>query len=134
MPSKHILVCEDVLVLQSRLAAHFSTVFGHEGLVQISYVCGGNQARGVVEYSKVNLILLDHDMPDGNGPAFLKWLRTRSHDSYNCQIPVMTFSGISSNNDHLVSLGANILAAKQDVIAGLWDETIDSILFPKTEA
>lgn len=105
MPTKHVLVCEDTLDAQLAIAEKFSRLFPYQGFVQVSYVCGGNQARAIVEQTDVDLILLDCDMPDGNGVDFIEWLRAHGYAT-----PVITFSGIMSNNCHLQSLGADILA------------------------
>jgi hypothetical protein len=57
---------------------------------------------------------LDHDMPDGDGPELSKWMHT-----INKKIPVITFSGIPYNNEHLAHLGAEYMFTKQEVFPGV---------------
>src|SRR5579872_1967240 len=119
MPMKHVLVCEDVLRNQAGIAAHFEQLFDHEGAVQASYVCGAEAAAAVLSSMEVDLILLDHDMPCGDGPELLRWMKSRG-----CSIPVITFSGLPANNDHLVRCGAEHRFEKGEVIRGDADELI----------
>ena len=119
MPMKHVLVCEDVLRNQAGIAAHFEQLFDHEGAVQASYVCGAEAAAAVLSSMEVDLILLDHDMPCGDGPELLRWMKSRG-----CSIPVITFSGLPANNDHLVRCGAEHRFEKGEVIRGDADDLI----------
>ena len=122
-PTKHILVCEDNLQNQELIAKHLKELFGDEQFVQCSFVCGGLQASSILHYCKVDLILLDHDMPSGNGIDLMNWMKT-----YNCNVPVITFSGIPQNNVMLMKAGANYLFSKHEVINGKADNLIKSIL------
>lgn len=122
-PTKHILVLDDVINNQARLAQHFNEIFEHEGDIEVSFVSGGNYGIAIVKYSPPDLIILDHDMPSGDGGEFLKWLRDLGE-----KIPVITFSGIQSNNQHLLDLGADYGFEKEAVIQGLADEVIFEIL------
>lgn len=85
-PIKHVLICEDNLALQSRTAAYLSTLFQADGLVQFSFVPGSLAASSVIHFCKVDLVILDDDMPDGNGQELLDWM-----DKYEIRIPVITF-------------------------------------------
>jgi CheY-like chemotaxis protein len=123
MPKKHVLVCEDVIRNQAEIAAHFEHLFAHEGEVQASLVCGAEAAAAVLSCMTVDLILLDHDMPCGDGPELLKWM-----DAQRCTVPVITFSGIPANNDHLVRCGAKHRFEKGDVIRGRADGLIKELL------
>lgn len=125
MPEKHILVCEDVILQQARISKHFSELFEHEGKVEVSFVSGGIAAAAIIETVKVDLVLLDHDMPNGSGPELLKWMRETEwlHD-----IPVITFSGIDYNNDMLKAGGAQFKFRKDEVINGIADEVIKAVL------
>ena len=123
MPKRHVLVCEDVIRNQAEIAAHFDRLFAHEGEVQASFVCGAEAAAAVLSCMEVDLILLDHDMPCGDGPELLKWM-----NSHSCTIPVITFSGIPANNDHLVRCGAGHRFEKSDVIGGRADGLIKQLL------
>ena len=123
MPTKHILVCDDVTLQQVSMAIHLNNILPYEGYVQTSFVPGAIMAAAIIESTPVDLIILDHDMPFGSGPELLKWLKT---NKYN--IPVITFSGIPSNNDHLINLGATHKFQKNEVISGSADNIIMDIL------
>jgi CheY-like chemotaxis protein len=124
-PQKRILVCEDDLDQQGRLAAHFSRLFGPQHKVQVSFVDGGLAASAVLCYAKVDLILLDHDMPEGNGVDLLRWLRPQMTLQ---GIPIVTFSGIEGNNVALVREGAHHKSSKEEVLSGKADELIRKLL------
>jgi CheY-like chemotaxis protein len=121
MPTKSILVCEDIVLQQSRIAEHFYDILPHEGNVEVNFVSGGKAAAAVIEAVGADVILLDHDMPNGSGPELLKWMAEREID-----IPVVTFSGIPINNEHLMNLGAKHKFTKDEVITG----AADSIILP----
>lgn len=122
-PTKHILVLDDVINNQARILQHFNEVFEHEGEVEVSCLPGGDFAKLMLEMISVDVILLDHDMPHGMGDEFMKWLRAR-----NNKTPVITFSGITSNCQHLLDLGADYGFEKEAVIQGYADDLILSIL------
>ena len=123
-PTKHILVVEDVITQQKRILDHFNETFEPEGIVQISVVSGGLAAAGVIHHCKIDLIILDHDLPEGNGTDLLNWMK-----QYNINIPVITFSGIPANNAHMGSLGASHANfGKEDVISGKADVLIKELL------
>lgn len=125
MPIKHILVCEDVLTNQLRIAQKLFTLLDPTdfGDVEVSFVSGGIAAAGIISHTNVDLIILDHDMPAGSGPELMKWMAANGY-----KIPIITFSGIASNNDHLRSLGATYWYMKDDVIDGLADMAIRFVL------
>jgi len=123
MPTRHVLVCEDVLHNQARIASHFEELFAHEGEVQVSFVCGAEPAAAILASMPVDLILLDHDMPYGDGPELLKWMAGR-----DLCTPVITFSGIPGNNDRLVRCGAKHRFEKSEVIQGRADGVIQELL------
>lgn len=126
-PTKHVLICEDDLNNQTSFLKHFETVFEPQGEVQVSIVPGSIMAAAIIHYSKVDLIILDHDLPEGNGSDLLNWLK-----QFNINIPVITASGIDYNNVTMQSLGAKYSCFnKADVIAGKADNLIKNILFPK---
>lgn len=127
-PTKHVLVCEDVLTNQASVARHLCDVFEHEGDVVVSLVSGAAAAAAVMQVPPgVHLVILDRDMPYGNGDDLLNWFRESG-----VVVPVITFSGIPSNNDAMVALGAHHRFEKQDVIRGAADDVIREILGIKT--
>lgn len=121
MPTKSILVCEDIVLQQSRIAEHLYDILPHEGNVEVNFVSGGKAAAAVIEAVGADVILLDHDMPNGSGPELLKWMTEKE-----IKIPVITFSGIPVNNVHLMNLGATDQFTKDEVING----SADSIILP----
>jgi CheY-like chemotaxis protein len=122
-PQKHILICEDDLMQQKRIVEHLSTILDPQGKVQISIVPGALMAAAIINSITVDLIILDHDLPQGNGTDFLNWMK-----KYNVSIPVITFSGIPQNNDNMIALGATHLFQKEEVINGKADQLIKRIL------
>ncbi len=124
-PIKHVVVCEDDLDMQAAIAAKFCRLFEPQGQVQVSFVPGAVQAAGLIEKAGAELIILDHDMPFGNGLDLMAWLR---HTGYIKTIPVITFSGIKSNNDALMAAGAHHAFQKSEVICGDADALIKQIL------
>lgn len=131
-PTKHVLVCEDDIAQQARIAAKLSNLFSPQGKVQVSFVPGAMAAAGVILARPglvPDLILLDHDMPYGTGPELVRWLRGLV-EPYS-KIPIITFSGIPENNDRLMAAGADHKFRKDDVIDGAADEIIWKILGPE---
>jgi DNA-binding NtrC family response regulator len=122
-PTKHVLVCEDDTSCQARISKHFFEEFGFQGPVQFSFVPGARAAVGVILYTPIDLVILDHDMPNGNGSDLLQWMKEKNYG-----MPVITFSGLPENNDIMMSLGASYRFMKHDVIDGKADSIIRSIL------
>ena len=122
-PTKHVLVCEDDTSCQSRIAKHLSDILEHQGVVQFSFVPGGRAAAGVILMTPIDLILLDHDMPNGNGSDLLKWMQEHRYG-----MPVVTFSGLPANNTAMMELGAAYSFLKQEVIDGHADDLIKQLL------
>lgn len=122
-PQKHILICEDNITNQKNILEHFLSVFHPEGLVQISVVPGALAAAAIISSCRVDIILLDHDMPEGNGKDLLIWMKENKKN-----MPVITFSGIPQNNINMMNTGANYLFNKGDVINGKADQIIKNIL------
>ena len=122
-PTKHILIIEDIIDNQKQILKHFHSIFESDGIVQISIVPGALAASAIIEKCKIDVIILDHDLPEGNGSDLLNWMKEK-----NVKIPVITFSGIPYNNQHMINLGANYKFEKHEVISGLADNIIKQIL------
>lgn len=122
-PHKHVLICEDNLTQQKRILEHFHDVFPPEGHVQFSVVGGTMMAEAIIDKYPINLIILDHDLPYGNGSDLLTWMKEK-----DIKIPVITFSGIPYNNAHMMNLGADHHFQKEEVISGKADNIIKQIL------
>lgn len=123
-PVKHVMIIEDDILNQYHILKHLMSIFEHQGDVQISIVPGSIMGAYIITNCKVDLIILDHDTPYGNGVDLLNFLRDT-----NLKIPVITFSGIEGNNDNLMTHGANYKFYKHEVINGLADDIIRKILF-----
>ena len=122
-PQKHILICEDDLNCQKDIINHFRDIFEPQGLVQFSMVPGALAAACLITQCRIDLVILDHDMPEGNGTDLLNWMKNK-----NVTTPVITFSGLQQNNHNMKSLGAHHLFNKSQVIAGDADKLIKEIL------
>ena len=111
-PNKYVLICEDDLHHQHEFALLMKQLFDRQGTVDFTFTSSGIVAASVVEHMKniavqmsggnkaepslLKLIILDHDMPLGNASDLLQWMNTKMHN-----VPVITASGISQNNDHM---------------------------------
>lgn len=122
-PTQHVIVCEDDLNVQAQISAKFAQMFDGQGYVQVSYVPGAVQAAAVILRAGMELILLDHDMPFGNGIDLLAWLKSSGFPP-GPRFPVITFSGIEANNDALMAAGATHRFSKSSVLEGAADEAI----------
>jgi len=122
-PQKHILICEDDLTNQSGILNHFLQVFEPQGIVQFSVVPGALAASALITYCKIDLIILDHDMPEGNGSDLIMWIQAN-----NRKIPIITFSDVEQNNVNMMIQGANYHFDKSAVLEGKADDLIKKIL------
>lgn len=120
---KHILVCEDVLEQQINILKRLAQVIPADGSVEVSLVPGTIEAANLINTSKIDLIIADHDMFCGNSTDLLTWMQKE-----NKKIPMITASGIPLNNENMMKLGANHCYTKQEVIDGKADEHIKSYL------
>lgn len=127
-PQKHILVCEDVMTNQMGIIKHFADIFDPEGIVQVSLVTGSVAAAAIISAGlKIDLILLDHDMPQGNGSDLIQWMKNNNHN-----IPIIAFSGIPYNNEHMSNLGVPYSQwTKGEIIDGKADGLIKNLLMDK---
>ena len=129
MPTKHVLIVEDDIEQQRNLLGVFQRLFGHQGHVQVSVVPGAEFAACVYDENVgISLIVLDHDLPHGNGRELLEYLFARTNP-YTVP-PVLTASGIPSNNDALMAAGANYKFTKAEIIEGNADALLQRLLAP----
>lgn len=123
-PTKHILVCEDVIAQQLRIIDKLAGLFFElNGKVQLSIVPGAIMAASIILNTPTDLIVLDNDMPYGSGSELIVWMKENKKD-----IPIITFSGLEVNNERLMTLGATYRSNKERVINGTEDDLIKSIL------
>jgi CheY-like chemotaxis protein len=122
-PQKHILICEDLIANQSAIMKHLSNIFASDGVVQISLVPGAAAASAIIAYLKIDLILLDHSMPQGSGPDLIQWMK-----KHNYNVPIIAFSSTQEHNTHMGNLGATYYWwTKQDIINGAADDLIKGL-------
>lgn len=100
--------------------SRMSSMFDREGHVQVSLACGALGAASILRYSAVHLVILDHDMPEGNGEDLLDWMKKNGKSN----TPVITFSGIHENNLKMSQLGAQHMFSKSQVLQGDADSLI----------
>lgn len=98
-PTKHILVVEDDIDNQVNFAKWARRHFEPQGLVQFDFVCSGVVAGMIITNMHPNLVILDHDLPIGNGSDLIEWLAETGQ-----KIPIITASGIPENNQHMLDL------------------------------
>lgn len=128
-PTRHITVVEDDLQNQLLFALHFTHVFPPQGPVQLDFVCSTVGAAAILTHMDVNLLVLDHDLPIGNGSDLMHWMAGATGK----KIPIITASGIPQNNEHMVNLGQQLGLEvhhfqKDEVFRGYADKTIVEIL------
>lgn len=131
MPVRHVLIVEDDIDWQIEALKLFTRIYSGNGFVQCSVCCGGQPASSLLSYSSagLDLVLLDLDMPHGDGLEFLKWFRKGFPlDAKPAPIPVVTFSGIEENNAALCDAGATHRGSKTELATGGLDGLITSLL------
>lgn len=129
LPLRHVIVCEDNLANQAAIAGRFAKLFEAEGPVQVSYVPGALMCATLMNHVEVDLVILDHDMPHGNGSDLIEWWKTHFVPAGRSVPPLITFSGIPANNEHMKRLHPDAhLYVKGDVISGMADDLIKYIL------
>ena len=112
-PQRWALVVEDDIEWQGKFLKFLSERFGPQGDFLVSAAPSGIFAGWQIQHVfPPTFILLDHDLPYGNGPEIMQHLR-----SVSCSAPVCAVSGIPANNERLMSLGAKATARKDDWVA-----------------
>jgi len=132
-PSRSILVVEDDLSQQINIGTRLVKLFGGQGEVIVvfcpSAVDAASYLIGLRYFSSENgefgmgyprAIILDHDLQIGDGVQLLSFMR----DVLRASIPVLTASGIPSNNDRLMQHGATHKFTKDQVICGDADQIL----------
>ncbi|MCM1387162.1 MAG: response regulator [Bacillus sp. (in: Bacteria)] len=83
---KHILIVDDTPVMLKTLKEHLHTKY------DVATAVSGKIALKFLERKKTDLILLDYEMPEENGPAVLEKLRANEETK---DIPVVFLTGVS---------------------------------------
>lgn len=127
-PQRHVIVAEDDLDNQIMAGAAMRRRFEAQGEVVFDFVSGGIAAASIMSNHPANLLLLDHDMPIGNGSDLIEWMAENKSTT-----PIITFSGIPENNDNMFRLASDkglevYRFMKFDVIAGWADQKMWEIL------
>lgn len=89
----HILAVEDDEEVRELLADYLT----HEGF-RVTLASSGAEMASALEAEKVDLVLLDLRLPDGDGLSLIRQLRTESH------LPVIILSGRVEDVDRIVGL------------------------------
>jgi CheY-like chemotaxis protein len=122
-PKHHVIVCEDNLEAQSDFASLFARLFGPDGSVQVSFAPGAAQAICLLMQLPVSLVIVDQDMPWGNGVSVVEMMK-----KFQPSVPVMTASGISANNVTLQTAGATHVLNKWEFFDGTRDALLRTLL------
>ncbi len=128
MPIRHVLIVEDNISWQIEALRRLESLYKGDHFVQASVCCGGQPAASFLSFQNagIDLVLLDYDMPHGDGVEFLRWFRagypsTATH-------PVLTFSEFEDNNTLLLHHGATHRGNKEKLVRGELDGLITSLL------
>lgn len=132
-PDKHIVICEDDILCQYEIMKHFNDIFERQGKVRITLLSGTVELAKIMSTNDsiygIDLIVLDHDLPFGNGTDLLNWMNKKC--TYH--IPIITFSGQPRNNENMMKLGADYNFTKDEVTQGKADQIIKDILFKEKQ-
>lgn len=127
-PTKHVLVCEDNLQAQSAFAQLFARLFGPDHSVQVTFAPGAAQGIVILDQfggglePRVDLLIVDHDMPWGNGAAMVEYAKGFP------RLTILGASGILQNNEALVAAGAHEAHRKDDYFNGTLDARLRELL------
>ena len=89
----HVAVVEDDEITRSRIIAYF-----HQEGYQVSEAANAVQLREILALQRVDLILLDINLPDENGLLLTRQLRERS------DIGIILVTGRTDSVDRIVGL------------------------------
>ena len=107
--TKFILVVEDDPVLKNLLGHTFA------GKYQTLYASDGNEAIALFETHKPSVVLLDLMLPTMDGFAVLENIRSRSDESKNVPIIIVSNLGQQKDIEKAKALGANDYLVKAEV-------------------
>lgn len=114
-PDRWFLVLEDDLSWQALFASKLGAILGPQGryvgILAPSAVFGIASWHALRErnFAEPSFILVDHDMPLGNGMEFMEWLAELPYEGKICAV-----SGVDQNNANLQAAGAHQSAKKGD--------------------
>lgn len=117
MTFKNILLVDDHEIFLSGVSALVSTVFPE--LRQFQANCA-TEAIDILEHNQIDLIILDHELPDTNGLELVPRLKRENPDT---RIVMLTGAHSGSLVLKLIEAGADAVLAKR----GKGDELIDFI-------
>lgn len=116
MPTGWMLIVDDHPEWGATMLSELSRVFGPEGRVLFCVAPSAEHAAALLLLLGTQNLLhvfVDHDMPWGNGADLLRYLRTNV--LIETSVPITAMSGLKSNNDVLLTLGANNAFRKDDL-------------------
>src|SRR6185369_4502143 len=99
-PTKKIWILEDDLDAQANFVAWARARFEPKGQVQFDFMASGIAAAAALLHLTPDVLILDHDLPYGNGSDLLGWMK----ENGKTNIPIITASGWAPNLDHMMRL------------------------------
>ncbi len=117
-----ILVIEDDPILKNLLGHAFS------GKYDTVYASDGNEALALFDQHKPSLVLLDLMLPSMDGFAVLESIRSRTDETKNTPVIVVSNLGQDSDRERAKTLGANDYLVKANVSVEEIIEKIENTL------
>lgn len=121
-PTRYALIVEDDSEWQAKILNFCTTMLGNQS--NILFVCCPSAVFAKSAFEAMypmmpTFMLLDHDMPWGDGVQLMKWMfKHVGQDVVGAvRLPVCAISGIPQNNKNLTNYGAQHIAKKGDWFA-----------------
>lgn len=123
-PPKHIIICEDDLDNQRRFASFMCGIFEPQGTVRFSFVADAISAALITDTMRPVLIVLDYDMPFGNGHDLIMYFKNKGYN-----VPILTATGWEPNNASFAEVlndyqGEYVISLKEKILNGENNEFI----------
>ncbi len=96
-----ILVIDDFGSMRSQIRS----ILKQMGLENVIEARSGNDAKAVLTHNKIDFIISDWNMPDGDGLTLLRYVR--GHDDY-AQVPFLMVTGISEKKEVLAAVAMKV--------------------------
>jgi CheY-like chemotaxis protein len=133
-PTHHVMICEDDLNNQVRFTETMQGLFPPQGKVQFDFMCSALGAAAVMQFMKIDLLILDHDMPYGFGSQLILYMA----ENNLFRTPIITASGIRENNVMMYNLAKTFgidcyQYMKEDVFYGKTNNLIKVLLSKEYE-
>ncbi len=109
MNNDFILIVEDDPVLRNLLGRTLGTTY------PVFYASDGQEALDFFEQHKPSLVLLDLMLPTVDGFAVLQNIRSRTDETKNVPVIIVSNLGQEKDKERAISLGANEYLVKAEV-------------------